>query len=64
MKGTFLPDKAGTILKMYNEREKNCLTKLSNDVLRGFVPEYMGETATDDGKRILFQFNIHSTTFL
>lgn len=56
--GSFIPDGAGSILKMYNEAEKKCLEALSTDVLRPYVPEFLGEATTPNGKRILSVISI------
>ncbi|VDN96318.1 unnamed protein product [Rodentolepis nana] len=56
--GSFIPDGAGSILKVYNEAEKMCLEALSTDVLRPYVPEFLGEITTLDGKRNLFAISI------
>ncbi|VUZ53216.1 unnamed protein product [Hymenolepis diminuta] len=38
---------------MYNEVEKKCLEALSTDVLRPYVPEFLGEATTPNGKRFV-----------
>lgn len=63
MQGSFHPDGAGTVLKVYNERERKCLEALSTDILRGYVPEFMGEVTTSEGKRIFFCHFYHPFNF-
>ena len=51
--GNFKAGEQGTILKIANEIEKECLIKLMKDVLRPYVPEFKREVVKNE-ESILF----------
>lgn len=50
--GTLMSTGTGCLLKVYNEYEDACLTKLKSEPLRSYVPEYLGEL-TMNGTRYI-----------
>jgi len=51
--GNFRAGRDGTIQKRLCGREQTCLKELMADPLRPFVPEYRGETVTEEGEHFL-----------
>lgn len=53
--GNFKAGDSGTILKKLCPKEKKCLSILMQDILRPYVPEYMGDVEKDNEKYIQMQ---------
>lgn len=52
--GNFKAGDSGTILKKLCPKEKKCLTILMQDILRPYVPEYMGDVEKDSESILCF----------
>ena len=59
--GNFKAGESGTILKKLCPKEKKCLSILMQDILRPYVPEYMGDVERDNESILWCRYKLLSS---